>query len=343
MPSIPFPLFTLSMLLILLLKVWLQPGEKPRGLMYFIAGCALLVLMSALRWAFDAILLRQLQSVLAILFPPLVWRCFSDLTAQKRSHYLLASFAPPAVALMLNLAMPAVTDAVLALLYLGYGIALLRTSLRGADAFVLARLTDSSITSSLAFAAGAFLCFSCLTDIAIAVDFSVYHGQHAALLVAISQGILLPFICLAILLTGRTASPVTDPALPESVPAESSEEETVLCQHLEQKVTTQALYLDPDLTLNLLARATGIPARQISRAVNRTHGCNVSQWINGFRIHHARRLLRQTDAPVTSIMLECGFATKSNFNREFVRLCGLSPTDFRRAAADSPAPQLKTE
>ena len=342
MPSIPFPLFTLSMLLILLLKVLLQPGEKPRGLVYFIAGCALLVFMSALRWAFDAMLLRQLQSVLAILFPPLVWRCFSDLTAHKRSHYLLTSLVPPAVALILNLAMPAMTDAVLAVLYLGYGVALLRTSLGGADAFVLARLTDSSITSSLAFAAGAFLCFSCLTDIAIAVDFSVYHGQHAALLVAISQGILLPFICLAILLTGRTAAPVTHSAIPETVQAESSEEEAVLCQHLEQTVTTQALYLNPELTLNLLARATGIPARQISRAVNRTHGCNVSQWINGFRIRHAQRLLRLSDAPVTTVMLECGFSTKSNFNREFARISGLSPTDFRRAAADSPAPDLKT-
>jgi len=238
--------------------------------------------------------------------------------------------------------MPAMTDAVLAVLYLGHGVALLRTSLGGADAFVLARLTDSSITSSLAFAAGAFLCFSCLTDIAIAVDFSVYHGQHAALLVAISQGILLPFICLAILLTGRTAAPVTHSAIPETVQAESSEEEAVLCQHLEQTVTTQALYLNPELTLNLLARATGIPARQISRAVNRTHGCNVSQWINGFRIRHAQRLLRLSDAPVTTVMLECGFSTKSNFNREFARISGLSPTDFRRAAADSPAPDLKT-
>ena len=37
--------------------------------MYFIAGCTLLVIMSALRWAFDAMVFRQAQSLLAILFP----------------------------------------------------------------------------------------------------------------------------------------------------------------------------------------------------------------------------------------------------------------------------------
>ena len=344
MPSLPFPVFTLFILLILLAKVCLQPGEKSRGVMYFIAGCTLLVLMSALRWAFDAVVFRQLQSLLAILFPPLVWRCFTDLTGQKRAWHISTSVMPPALALLMNLAWPDATDAVLVLLYLGYGIALLRTALAGADAFVLTRLSDSPTTSIMAFAAGCFLCFSSLTDLAIAWDFSQYGGQHAPLLVAISQGILLPFICLAILFTGRrvTASPLSlteDATVPEVVAPEDEN----LCQHLENILATRELFLDPDLTLNALARKTGIPARQISRSINRTRGCNVSQWINGFRIQHAQRLLLQSDAPVTQIMLEAGFATKSNFNREFARVSGMSPGDFRRSAADNSEPDLKTD
>ncbi|CAM7730273.1 MAG: helix-turn-helix domain-containing protein [Enterobacteriaceae bacterium] len=344
MPSLPFPVFTLFLLLILLAKVCLQPGEKSRGVMYFIAGCTLLVIMSALRWAFDAMVFRQAQSLLAMLFPPLVWRCFTDLTGRKRVWHISTSIIPPTLALLANLAWPEATDAVLVLLYLGYGIALLRTALLGADAFVLTRLSDSPTTSVMAFAAGCFLCFSSLTDAAIAYDFNQYHGQHAPLLVAISQGILLPFICLAILFTGRKVTPpplcvtaeVTGPEVVDP-------EDNALCLHLENALTARELFLDPDLSLQGLARKTGTPARQISRAINRTRGCNVSQWINGFRIQYAQRLLVQSDAPVTQIMLEAGFSTKSNFNREFMRVSGMSPGDFRRAEASRSGIDLKTD
>ncbi|MGK9175659.1 AraC family transcriptional regulator [Yokenella regensburgei] len=344
MPSLPFPIVTLFILLILLAKVCLQPGEKSRGVMYFIAGCALLVMMSALRWAFDAVIFRQLQSLFAILFPPLVWRCFTDLTLHKKTWHITTSVIPPTLALLVNLGWPDATDGALVMLYLGYGIALLRTGWSGADAFALIRLSDSPTTSMMAFAAGGFLCFSSLTDLAIAWDFSQFSGRHAPLLVAISQGILLPFICLAILFSGRKIIPISASELPEpSEPDVAAPEDQQLCQRLEKTLAERELFLDCDLTLQSLARKTGIPARQISRAINRTHDCNVSQWINGFRIRYAQHLLLSSQAPVTQVMLEAGFATKSNFNREFVRISGMSPTDFRRTAASNAETDLKTD
>ena len=35
--------------------------------------------------------------------------------------------------------------------------------------------------------------------------------------------------------------------------------------------------------------------------------------------------------PVTSVMFESGFQIKSNFNREFLRVTGMSPSEYRRA------------
>jgi len=61
----------------------------------------------------------------------------------------------------------------------------------------------------------------------------------------------------------------------------------------------------------------------------------LSQWINGFRIERARELLISTPLPVTEIMLESGFITKSNFNREFQRITGVSPTVFRQQTGNS--------
>ncbi|EKY3196700.1 helix-turn-helix domain-containing protein [Cronobacter turicensis] len=345
MPSIPIPLLTLAILLMLLAKVSLSGSRRDQRGAMFLAGCALLVLLTALRWAFDFPALRQLQSFAAMALPPLAWYCFCGLASSQPLRRNLMIVAPVAVALIVNLAFPAATDCALAALYLGYGIALLRTAHKGSDAFSRSRLSDAPTAAKLAFVSGAFLCFSALTDIAIAFDFQFFQGQQAPLLVAVSQAILLPFMCLAILWPARKPAqpaPVAVPALPASDTVSDTAQDAQCCARLEEMLRAQSLYLNPDLTLDLLARKTGTPARHISKAVNATRGCNVSQWINSFRIAHAQQLLRQTREPVTAVMLESGFNTKSNFNREFARIVGMSPMEYRRAAADTPAPDSGT-
>jgi hypothetical protein len=84
MPAIPFPWYTLSILLILLLKVCLQRPAGYRNSVFFIAGCSLLLLISALRWQFELIPLRQLQSIMAIILPPLAWHCFTGHACSKK-------------------------------------------------------------------------------------------------------------------------------------------------------------------------------------------------------------------------------------------------------------------
>ncbi|MFG1172334.1 helix-turn-helix domain-containing protein [Erwiniaceae bacterium CAU 1747] len=339
MPAIPFPWYTLSILLILLLKVCRQRPAGYRNSAIFITGCSLLVLVSALRWQFDLIQLRQLQSVMAIALPPLAWHCFACFTGQRLQQKIAAFVGPPTLALALNLIAPPITDTVLMLLYISYGCALIRTALQGSDTFIFRRLSDSASISSLAFIAGSFLCFSGLTDLAIALNFHFYQGQQAPQMVAISQAILLPFICFAIVGSSRPPLPDGESVLPPEASKESNNEEFVpTYQRVNTLVSEQNLYLNPDLTLNALARKTGIPARQISKAVNLTRGCNVSQWINGLRIDYAQQLLRNTALPVTEVMLEAGFATKSNFHREFLRISGITPTDYRRTAAESREP-----
>ena len=343
MPSVPVPVVTLAILLLLLAKVYLSRVNRHSGALWFLAGCAVVVLMSVLRWSFSVPVMQQMQYLAAIGLAPLTWRCFASLTDTPRRWRHLITLTPPAAALSLHLLFPEATDTVLILLYFGYGGALLHTAQRGEDRFVLSRLSDAPVTSRLAFIAGGFLCFSGLTDMAIAVDFSLYRGEHAALLVVISQAILLPFLCLGILLPPRNAAPHAVPEAPTTatMPAIAIEE-AQRCAQLEALITDRALYLNPDLTLNALARKTATPARQISRAVNAARGCNVSQWINGFRIAHAQRLLRQTSSPVTAVMLDSGFNTKSNFNREFMRITGMSPGEYRRAAPDTEAPNSGT-
>lgn len=85
------------------------------------------------------------------------------------------------------------------------------------------------------------------------------------------------------------------------------------------------LYLDSQLNLSKLARKVGVPARKVSQAINQQTGQNVSQYVNQLRIEQAAQLLATTELSVIDIMLEAGFQTKSNFNREFMRVKGMTP------------------
>ena len=103
---------------------------------------------------------------------------------------------------------------------------------------------------------------------------------------------------------------------------------------LERLLTEHKLYLDPDLTLGRLSRRMGVPAKQLSAAINRSTGANVPCYVNGFRVEKACERLMAGEA-VTNAMLSGGFNTRSNFNREFRRITGKSPVDWREAAKNS--------
>lgn len=89
-------------------------------------------------------------------------------------------------------------------------------------------------------------------------------------------------------------------------------------------------YLDPNLTLAHLARKLRVPAKALSATINRATGENVSRLVNAERIRHAQSLLLRGES-VTEAMLASGFNTKSNFNREFLRVAGHSPSDWLQA------------
>lgn len=340
MLSVPFPLITLSALFFLLAMALFAHKQRHAGTLRFLLSCIVLIAVSTLRWEYESSMLRNLQSGLAIMLPPIAWHCFISLTEISRRRHLMLLFAPAVLAVAIRILWPPATDSILFFLFAGYGYSLLRLAWRGEHRFTLSRLTESPHTTKMAFFAGCFLCISALTDLAVTFDFSVTGGKLAPAIVMGFQAALLPLIGAAIVCAGRPAAvaqsdsreaPPTRAALPAG-------ELAGIYATLEKLVRETEIYLNPDLTLSLLSRKTGIPARQLSGAVNAISQCNVSQWINGLRIERAQALLRSTPLPVTEIMFESGFTTRSNFNREFQRISGLSPTSFRQQARDNPAP-----
>jgi AraC-like DNA-binding protein len=341
MPAIPLPFVISLLLLILLVRMIAQDGGAFRPATIFTGACIVLVTTVGLRWTVDLQFVKFLQPVIAALLPPLAWICFSDLqrpsAIRRWPHFL-----PAGLILFLSAiwnVWQAPIDLILALLFFGYGVSLLRRAHEGVDSFEAARLTDAAGARRAVLSVGALLLCSGIVDLLIAADFDFYQGVHAVSIVSLANMLTLPFVAYAIMIIGRSVpgDQEQDAVAQQAEKTRPTADDRRIMEAIETIMRDKQLFRDPDLTLNRLSRRLGIPSRQISGAINRTLGRNVSQAVNEYRVREAQRLLQETDLPVTSVMFECGFQTKSNFNREFARVTGTSPSGYRRSEAMLPS------
>lgn len=340
MPAIPLPFVVALLLALLLMRLLIarEPGLRPA--IVFVTMCMVVAIGVGLRWTVDLPFVRFLQPVLAALLPPVAWLCFTQgRSAQGATRW--RHFLPVAVVLALSAGWhiwQSPVDLVLAGLYVGYGIALLRLARIGPDGFTATRLSDAPATQKATLTAGGILILSAVVDLSITIDFSLYSGDHAAAIVTIGNILVLPALAYAVAVVGDGVPQQEE--VSETPPAEptgaESEDDKRIVEAVDRVVREKMVFRDPDLTLNRLARRAGIPARQISNAINRQQARNVSQFINAYRLEEARRLLVETDMPITAVMFKAGFQTKSNFNREFLKATGLTPSDYRRSVTAGP-------
>lgn len=89
-------------------------------------------------------------------------------------------------------------------------------------------------------------------------------------------------------------------------------------------------HCDLPQTASSLARKAGMSPARFARIIKRIHGISPMQLITKIRITTGSRLLRESDASVAEIALECGFSDHSAFTRAFRAVTGLSPTEYRR-------------
>jgi len=96
-------------------------------------------------------------------------------------------------------------------------------------------------------------------------------------------------------------------------------------------VENEKPFLDPELSLKKLSDSVNIPTRQLSQLINDQIGSNFYDFINGYRIEMAKKLLiiSEREKTVSEILYESGFNTKSSFNLAFKKETGLTPTEFR--------------
>lgn len=105
----------------------------------------------------------------------------------------------------------------------------------------------------------------------------------------------------------------------------------MLAEQLKHLMSNDRLYLDDSLSLGLLAAKLDQTPQTVSRAINNIIGMRYSEWINRYRIEHAKSLLaEQPNLKILAVAMESGFKSKVTFNVVFKKLERMTPSEYRK-------------
>lgn len=322
--SIPLP-FIVGLVFVLTLYPGLKGAEAPLARRYFAAFLALYAgqaIIVSLRFGYGVSALAPVQPVTAALMPPLAFLAFRAMADEPPVKPWRHLAGPLAVAFSVAFARFAI-DALLLVLFCGYGFALWRFTKTVAEPAAEAPFRRARRVLRAARLTAALMMFFGVTD-GLLFLLALWRGPGF-----VPGGVSLVNAVGLIILIVYYVWPEAEAAPVSAAPASPQEE--ALLSRLTAALETDGLFREENLSLARLARKAGMSAREASAAINRASGLNVSQFVNNRRIAEACRLLETTEKPLMDVMYDCGFSTKSNFNREFRRVTGQSPGQYRAA------------
>ncbi len=101
------------------------------------------------------------------------------------------------------------------------------------------------------------------------------------------------------------------------------------------KIENEMLFKDFNLTLSKLAEQLDEQPATISRVINENSGQNFNDFVNGFRVEEAKKLLKADKSMlIKEVMFESGFQSTSTFNSSFKKLTGISPSGFKSQVSE---------
>ena len=107
------------------------------------------------------------------------------------------------------------------------------------------------------------------------------------------------------------------------------QQETAFAERMYLLFEKEHVYLNPRLRLSELAMLLGTNRTYLSQYFNQNCESTFYDFVNDYRIHHAKLLLHSTDDTLETIAMNSGFNSLSTFRRAFVQREGMSPIEFR--------------
>ena len=109
-----------------------------------------------------------------------------------------------------------------------------------------------------------------------------------------------------------------------------NEQSNRIADKINNIMSKETLYLDPNLSLQKLANHLAISPNYISQTLNETLCTNFFDFINKWRIEAAKPKILANKDSVLTIALEVGFNARSSFYKAFKQETGQTPSEFRK-------------
>ena len=331
MPKISIALFVFAALLLTAFYLFrLAAGSRRMRMLALLPLVASVqALMVSLRWDLGFTAARPLQVLLTTALPTMAWITlgpYSEPQSMNRPWQFIHVVPVVLCGLALLFAQDAI-DLIIVGTFIGYGAAFTRLALSDESQFQSMALGGLFDLRRALWLIVITLFGSAVIDTLVFLDFVENNGSNATTLIGIGNMVWLLLLGVSTLLGGK-ATVEDDQSEPEVEEIDPVEQQKIV-ERVNTLLIQGGLAKEPSLTLSRLARRAGLPARQVSQAINRVHGQNVSQFVNDVRVADACCLLQETERSITAIIYDSGFQTKSNFNREFLRVTGKTPRDWR--------------
>lgn len=313
------------------------PARARLFLCLFLLCLSSIAVLLGMRLSFDWRWPSNVQPYVAVLAAPAAYLGFVALTQDSQLRWqrtlLYNGVLVGAAVLCLFLPLPASPDIFILAINIIYLIGLAQLLTGAQDDFSVVPSHATTLLRTAIYMTIFLIGLMVATDgLVFAVSLVARDTELMALLTGVS-GVFTGFVFIAalvgipLLLRG-----VKDTKTKSTAP---SDEDRELINALDGMMKDKELFRDSNLTLARVAKRLLVPARDVSSATNRVTGENFSRLINGYRIDYAQKALQFTDLPITEVMFEAGFLSKSSFNSEFRRVTGLTPSQFRTKNAKS--------
>ena len=112
----------------------------------------------------------------------------------------------------------------------------------------------------------------------------------------------------------------------------SSKSEEIF-RKVETYLISNKRYLDPALSLPVLAEEMEVSTSHLSKIVNSSSQIGFSDYINKLRVEQATKILSDESYElytIAAIGMECGFSSTSTFYTAFRKFTGKTPSDYRK-------------
>jgi ligand-binding sensor domain-containing protein/AraC-like DNA-binding protein len=96
------------------------------------------------------------------------------------------------------------------------------------------------------------------------------------------------------------------------------------------------IYCDADLSLQSLAEKLSLAPHQLSQLLNEKLNRNFAEFVNGYRIEEAKKILsspRGAQRKIYAVAIDVGFNTMAAFYKAFKKTTGMTPTEFKKETA----------